>query len=177
MDNSWLNDFLIRFDSELIATILVQFMNTGLMIVILGKFLYNPVKKVLQDRREGIAKNIENAETMLSSAEKMKAEYEQKLSEISAERTEILEEARKIAKIGGQEIIEEAKKEADVIKNRALVEIEREKDKAKDSMKAEIIEISTLIATRFVSDKIDEDTQNKLFDEVVESLGDTSWQK
>lgn len=177
MDNSILNDFLIRLDADLVAQILFQWINTAIVIFILGKLLYNPVKKGLKDRRERIAKNIEDAEALLKNANDMKAEYETKLSGVSAERTQILEEARKFAKDAETDIIAGAKEEANIIKNRATLEIEREKEKAKDSMKAEIIEISTLIATRFVSETIDENTQNKLFDEVIESLGDTSWQK
>ncbi len=172
-----LQDFLIRFDSTLIASLLFQWINTAIMIVILGKLLYNPVKKFLRERSEGIAKNIDDAETALKEAHAMKAEYELKLKEIASERSEILENARKIAKDTENQIIEEAKQEAEVIKTRALTDIERAQDKAKDSMKAEIIEISTLIATKYVSNNIDESTQNKLFDEVIESLGDTSWQK
>ncbi len=172
-----LNDFLIRFDQALITNLLFQWINTAIMIFILGKLVYNPMKKFLQDRRDGIAKNISDAEAQLVEANKMKADYESKLKEIAAERAEILENARKIAKDAENEIISEAKKEAEVIKNRAMLDIEREQEKAKDSMKAEIIEISTLIATKYVTEKIDESTQNRLFDEVIESLGDASWQK
>ncbi len=172
-----MESFLIRFDASLVASLLFQWINTAIMICILGKLLYNPVKKFLRERSEGIAKNISDAETALKEANAMKAEYELKLKEISSERSEILENARKIAKDNENQIIEEARKEAEVIKTRALTDIERAQDKAKDSMKAEIIEISTLIATKYVSNNIDESTQNRLFDEVIESLGDTSWQK
>ncbi len=172
-----LNDFLIRFDSTLVASLLFQWMNTAIMIIILGKLVYKPIKKVLKDRKDGIERNITEAQAELKDAKAMKADYESKLKEISAEKAEILENARKIAKDAEAEIISEARKEAELIKNRALTDIEREKDKAKDSMKAEIIEISTLIATKYVAEKIDESTQNRLFDEVIESLGDTSWQK
>ncbi len=172
-----LNDFLIRFDSTLVANLIFQWINTAIMIFILGKLLYNPMKKFLAERREGIAKNISDAETAVKEANALKAEYESKLKGISAERAEILENARKIAKDAENDIISEAKKEAEVIRNRAALDIEREQEKAKESMKAEIIEISTLIATKYVTEAIDESTQNRLFDEVIESLGDTSWQK
>ncbi len=172
-----LNDFLIRFDSTLVANLIFQWINTAIMILILGKLLYNPMKKFLADRRESIAKNISDAETAAKEANVLKAEYELKLKDIAAERAEILENARKIAKDTELEIISEAKKEAEVIRNRAALDIEREQEKAKESMKAEIIEISTLIATKYVTEAIDESTQNRLFDEVIESLGDTSWQK
>ncbi len=132
------NDFLIRFDSVLISNLIFQWINTAIMIFILGKLLYNPVKKFLADRREGIAKEISDAQTSLKDANAMKAEYESKLAGISVERTEILENARKIAKETENEIISEAKKEAEIIKNRAVLDIEREQEKAKDSMKAEM---------------------------------------
>lgn len=169
--------FLIRFDSQLVAQILFQLVNTAIMIVILGKLLYNPTKKFLKDRADSVAKNIGDAETALADAVAMKIEYESKLKNIEDEKTQILEYARKIAKKAEMEILEKAREEATLIKNRAILDIEREQEKAKDSMKAEIIEISSLMATRYVSEKIDEQTQEKLFDEVIESLGDTSWQK
>ncbi len=168
-------DRLLGFDSQMLMSTFVQLAVTAILFFIVGKYLYEPVKKFLKDREESVAKNISDAENSLAKANELKAMYEEKLAKIEGERTSILEEARKIAKEKEQDIINEAKEEATVIKNRAMTEIKQEQEKAKDDMKTQIIEISSLIAKRFVSANMDQDTQNKLFTEATEDLEEVKW--
>ncbi len=171
-----MDGFLIMFNSQTVVQVVTQLIVTGIMFSIMGYFLYEPVKKYMADRANRIKSDIENAEKMVAEAEKLKAEYAEKIKNIEVERAEILDEARKIAKENEAVIISEAKNEANIIKERAKLDIVREQEKAKDDMKREIIDISTLIANRYVAQTIDLDTQNKLFDEIIEDLGDAKWQ-
>ena len=130
---------------------------------------------MLAARREKIEGQINSAETQLAEANKLKAEYEKKLSEIDKETEAILGEARNRGAQREQEIIAEAKKEAETLKNRAMVDIQREQEKAKDEIKKQIIEVSSLMAGKFVAASIDQNEQNKLVDEVISDLEEVKW--
>jgi len=153
-----------------------QLFNTGLMCFILTKLLYKPVLKFLNDRKEKVAKQIDSAQQQLAEAEALRIKYEGKLKDIDAERDDILDKARDRAKQSEAEIIERAKKEAETIKSRAMLDIQRAEEKAKDDMKKEIIEISSLMASRFVAASMNEEEQNKLVNEVISGLGEVKWQ-
>ena len=66
-------------------TIIAQFINFGVLIFLLNKFLYNPVLKTMEKRREDIKNKIEETEKKLEESEKLKEEYFSKLQEVEKE--------------------------------------------------------------------------------------------
>lgn len=72
-------------------------------------------------------------------------------------------------------IITEAEREALQLIKRANIEIEREESKATDDIKTQIVEISTLLAGRYITTSADTNTQNRLLEEMIEDLGDAEW--
>ncbi len=169
-------DYLLSLDQQLISQMILQSISTIVLALILAKVLYNPVKDFMKKRSEGIKAQLETAKKSEENAKVLKNDYEKKLGKIEIERTEILEDARKRGKDTEFEIIQEAKNEAKAIKERAMKDIEREKERAKDEMRTQIIELSSELAKKYVEKTIDEETQNKLLDEVISSLGEAKWQ-
>lgn len=168
-------DYIIDFGA--MPTQMILLLISDIVIVyILYKLLYNPVLEFLAKRREKIEGQLNDAEQALNEANALKAQYDEKLKDIAKEKSEILDNARKVAKDREREIIEDAKNEADVIKNRALLDIKREEDRAKDDMKKQIIEISTIMASSYVATSLTDEDQNKLLNEAIESLEGTQWQ-
>lgn len=171
-----MDSYILTLDAQLLYEVVIQLISTGILCLILSKLLYKPVTNFLQKRRERIENNINEANSKLADAENLKAEYEIKLREIEKEKATILEEARSRAKQNEAQIIEEARKEAEAIKNRAMLDIQREQDKAKEEVRLQIIEVSSLIAGKFISEKINEAEQNKLVDQVIADLEEVKWQ-
>ncbi len=169
-------DTMISFGPEFFSGIAQYLVSICIIAGILGYFLYEPVKKFMHERQERIAKQIKDAENIEKEAIQLKSDYEEKLSKINVERTEILEDARKRATNMESEIIAQAKEEATKIKQRAILDIEREEARARDDIRTQIIELSTSMAGRIVDVSIDDETQNKLLDEVISSLGEVKWQ-
>ncbi len=168
-------DYMIDFSTQFLRDNGLLLLNVIILIFILSKLLYNPVRKFIGGRNERIANNIKTADDAVASANRMKAEYETKLANIEKERTAILEDARKVAKEQEAQIIAAAREEAEVIRNRAEVAIQREEERAKDEMRKNIIDLSTVLASSVIAKNIDEVTQNKLLDEVIEGLGEVKW--
>lgn len=171
-----MDSYILTLDSQLIYSVIIQLISISILCLILSKILYKPVTEFLQKRRERIENAINEANQKLTDADSLKAEYEIKLKEIEKEKATILEEARIRAKQNEATIIEEAKKEAEAIKNRAMVEIQREQDKAKEEIRLQIIEVSSLVASKFIAKNIDEAEQSKLVEQVIADLGEVKWQ-
>ncbi len=168
-------DRILAFDWPTVSNLLLQLFQTAIMIAFLSRLLYKPVLKFLKDRSARISDQIKSAKDGLEQTQVLKAEYEEKLKNIDKERDEILEAARKQAKAREASIIEAAKAEAEAILKRAASELELEQQKAKDEMKVQLVEISSLIAGRFVAKNMDKATEETLLNQVITDLGDVKW--
>lgn len=171
-----MGDYVISLDKQFIIQLFIQLLNTIIMCAGLSFILYKPVLNFLNARKEKVAKQIDDAQFKVEEAEKYKLEYENKLKEIDVQRNDILEKARLRASQREQQIITEAKKEAEALKLRAMTDIQREQEKAKDEMRKQIIEVSSVMASRFISVSINENEKNKIADEVISDLEEIKWQ-
>ncbi|MCD7777525.1 MAG: F0F1 ATP synthase subunit B [Clostridiales bacterium] len=168
--------FILNLDKDLLIEIGFQLFNTIFLCLFLGYILYKPVKNFLQARKDRIAGDLKSSREAKQEAETVLKEYKTKLAEIAEERTAILEKAREEAAANRAIIIEEANKEATELKERAKLQIERDREEAQDEIRLQIIQVSTLIASRFVKESLNESAQNKIVEDVIKDLGDVKWQ-
>ena len=167
---------IIGFDSQLIFDALITGVNVFILFFTLSYFLFNPIQQALKNRSEKIKNELENAKTKEEEAIKLKNEYEARLAETRIEVDSIIEEAKQNAKKLSENIIAEAKEEAQNIVARGNNEIELEKAKAVDDLKNQVIAISTLLASKIVKENLNEQKNNKLFEETLDEIGASTWQ-
>ncbi len=168
---------IIGFDPQLIFDALIMGINLFILFFALSYFLFNPIREVLGKRSKTIKDNLEDAENKVRDAKELKEKYEALLAGGRLEASKIVETAKGSAEIIKKEIIDSANNEAASIKERTRREIEQERSKALENIKDDVISISTLLASKVVSQKIDSNESEKLFDETVNSLGDSIWKK
>ena len=172
-------DTIMHLDKQFVYQLLFQLVNTAVIVAALGYVLYAPVLKFLRARQSRVAEQIDEANSEKQEALKLKEEYERKLSEIDKERENILSEAARVAYDKEVRILDYAKLEAKGITQRADAEVYLEKAKARDEMKVQIIEISSLLAEKYITKKLDDEEQKNLLDEVIsnlaEEMGDLEW--
>lgn len=169
-------DRLIGFDPQLLADAAIVGVNVLILFAILTYLLFDPVRKVLNDRRERIAAELQDAASKEEKANAMKAEYEFKLKDINKEADRILEDARKKAKIKEEEILSNAREEAERITDRANKQIEMEKKKVMDDMKQEMVGLAAIIAQKAITSSMNVDVQASLVDETLKEMGEGIWQ-
>ncbi len=92
------------------------------------------------------------------------------------EADEILSEARRKALKNEARIVEEAKEEAARIIKRANEEAELSKKRVRDEVKQEMISIASMMAGKVVAANMDTTIQDKLVEETLQEIGDSTWQ-
>lgn len=167
---------IVSFDKRLLLTLGIQLFNVVLLAFVLTFILYKPVRRFLRDRTERIQNEVVSAKTEMQNAQKLKAEYEAKLNDIEKEREEILNLARKKALERCDQILADARKEADAAYNAVMAELELEKKNREDEMKSQLVELSSLIAGRFVAVSMDETARDKFVDEAIAGWEESLWQ-
>ena len=61
------------------------FVNLLILFLLMKKFLFGPITKLLDERAKGVADTLDQAETQLAEAERQKAEYTQQLASARGE--------------------------------------------------------------------------------------------
>ena len=169
-------DRLIGFEAQLLHDAILTGINIFILFFALSYLLFNPVRDVLEKRRQKIAGELDQAAADKESAGALKAEYEAKLKDVNREAESILETARRKAKSREEEMLSEAKAEAAKIIERANREVELERKKALDDMKQEVVTIAALMASKAVGNSIDVKVQDALIDETLKEMGESTWQ-
>lgn len=167
---------LFGLDMQLLMDALQMAVSVLVLFTLASYLLFNPVRKMLADRREGIKRDLDNAATDKASAAELKEQYEGKLKNVDKEAEQILSEARQKAMKNEARIIYEAKEEAARIIQRANEEAQLEKKRAMDEVKQEMIAVASMMAAKVITASIDTTIQNTLVEETLKEMGDSTWQ-
>jgi F-type H+-transporting ATPase subunit b len=167
---------IFGLDFQLLTDAVLTLISVFVLFLMASYLLFNPVRKMLDSRREKIKGELETAAADMASAEALKKEYDAKLKNIAAEAEDILGAARKQGLANENRIIAEAREEAARIISRAQVEAELEREKAADSIKTEIIDVAALMAGKAISDQLNIQIQEKLINDTLKEMGKSTWQ-
>ena len=169
-------EFLFGLDAQLLFNTLLMIVSIFFLFLAMSYLLFNPVRKMLEDRQEKIASDIDTALADVEEAARLKAEYKAKLKDIDKEAEQILSEARRKALKSEAKIIDDAKQEAAIIMRRAHEEAELSKKRVMDEAKQEMVAIASLMAAKVVAANIDTTIQDKLVEETLKEMGEATWQ-
>lgn len=155
-------------------TALFTFCNMMITFAVLKKFLFKPVKKMIDDRQTEIDTMYADADAAKQKAAELEQEYQQHLQSIRDERDTLLREATARAQKREEEIVGEARAEAATLRAAAEADIAQERKKAVNDLKNEIGGIAVDIAGKVVEREINETDHKALIDEFIRNVGDAS---
>lgn len=166
---------LFDLDFQLLADATLMIIAIFVLFLVLSYFLFNPARKLLQDRQNKIRNELDDAQNNMEQAARLKEEYEAKIKDIDKEAEEILSDARRRALENENEIIANAREEASRIMERARSEARLEKQKMADEVKREMIGVATMMAGKAVAASMNVNIQDSLVDETLKEIGENTW--
>lgn len=152
--------------------ILISLANLTILFLLLKKFLYKPVTKMLEERRAQIDQDYSDAETAKQNAEAKDAELTERLGNAKKEAEGIVKEAADTAKMRGDKIVEDARATADGIIRQAELDAELQRKKADEKIKEQIVDVSTALAEKMLEREINADDHKTLIDDFINNIGD-----
>ena len=153
-------------------TALFVLLNFLLLFFVAKKFLFVPVKKMIDSRQQEIDDMYAQAQSAQDSAQALEKEYQVKLETAQETGDRLVKEAMERGKSREEEIIRQANREADAIREKASADIAREKKQAVNDAKNEISALAMEIAGKVVGESLDAARQEKLVDSFLEELGE-----
>ena len=153
-------------------TALFTLANTVALFLVLKKYLFQPVLKMIADRQQEIDDLYSEANLAKDQAQQMEAEYRQKLEMATQTGERIVKEAVARGQSREEEILRQANAEADVIRTKAAADIAQEKKKALNDAKNEISDLALTIAGKVVGRELTGEDQSRLVDRFIDELGE-----
>ncbi len=146
--------------------LLSQIVNFLILLFILKKFLYGPIVRMLSDRRERVAKSMEDckaAEEKLANAE---VESKKILDKAVDEADKIAKAAKKSAQDEASKILSDASQKAQKISQNAKLAAEREKDQIVAKAKKNLAELVTIATEKIIDEKPAANSVDKAISEI-----------
>lgn len=152
--------------------ILISLCNLLLLFLIIKKFLYKPVKRLLQERQSALEEQYASAEAAQKQAEQSRVSWEEKLQGAQAEADTLLKEETERAQRRSAQILSEAKEKADIIVRDAETQAALEYKKAQADIKKEIVDVSALLTEKMLRREIRQEDHREIIDSVISEIGD-----
>ena len=153
-------------------TALFTLVNTVVLFLVLKKFLWGPVMKMIADRQQEIDDMYTNADKTKRDAEALQSQYREKLSVATQTGEQILKEAVERGHRREENIIRQANAEAEALVQKAKLDIAWEKKKAVNEAKNEIADLALDIAGKVVAGSLTGADRQQMVDRFIEELGE-----
>lgn len=145
--------------------------------VILRKYAFGPIQKMIDDRRARIQQAIEEADNARSEARQLLEQHRALVAEAKNESADILADARKVADAQ----LARAKEEAEEDRLRRLEDtrkqIDAETARALGQIRGEVADLTVQATQRVVGKVLDGEDQKRLIDEAISGLDFSSLER
>ncbi|MEM9773195.1 MAG: F0F1 ATP synthase subunit B [Chloroflexota bacterium] len=155
-----------------IGYLIMQIAGIIILMSILNQFAYKPILNVLEQRKERIAKGLEDARQAAQARDNADSEARKILEEARAEAASIRSEAASAAEDSAKKIVADAGEEARKIKETAAADGEKERDRVLADLRSQVAAISMAAANRLVGEALDEKKQRSLISDFFSKVPD-----
>ena len=154
--------------------IAISLLNLLILFLIIRKFLFKPVKKMIADREAKVSSILDDAQNIKKEAEADKAGWEARMKTADDEANSIIRQAKIKADRRSERILNDAKDHASEIVRQAKYDAELERIKAEDGIRHEIIDLSSVLTRKMLRREINDEDQKELIDEFISEISEIS---
>ena len=158
---------MLQLNWNLLFTVI----NVIVFYLLMKKFLYGPITRVMEQRRTQIEDGLNNARQTREQADALKKQYDESLQNARQEAEQILTEARAQAAREREQILQTASEEARQLLTDTRAALEEDRRKAEQELRLEIAALAMRAAVHAVGEKADVLEDAALYDRFLETVG------
>lgn len=155
-----------------LGNILISLCNLLVLFLVFKHFLYQPVQKVLAERKAAVDSQYEQAQSDKEEAAALKAEWQQKMDDARSRADDIVENAVKNANTQSREILDQTRERAARMIRSAEEEAKSERRRAEQEIKEQIADVSVALAGKMIGRELNAGDHSQLIDSFIEEIGD-----
>jgi F-type H+-transporting ATPase subunit b len=145
--------------------LLVHIINFAIVYVVLRAWVFGPVTKMLEDRRNKIAQGLEDARIAADARATAEKAADKIIGDAQLKANEIIRETTSRAEALQKEMVAEAKQGIDKQRENALSEVEEERVRLLSEMRGDVSAIAIAAAQKLIGEALDEKRQRTLLAE------------
>ena len=157
---------LISVDKSLI----VQFVNFFILLVILQRLLYKPFLAKMQERTNAIKQSLDQAEAARAAAARQQEENEARLRAAYAEAAAIREQALTDAANESRTHIEAAQTQARKLVDDTKAQLDAEIRRAREELRREVSDLAVAVAEKLVRRSLREDDHRRIVADAIAGM-------
>ncbi|MBU1499660.1 F0F1 ATP synthase subunit B [Patescibacteria group bacterium] len=154
--------------------LLFQIINFGILILVLKKFLYQPIITIINQRNKKIEDSIKAAEANLKEKAKIEAIKKQAVIEAEKEAVLIVETARKESDKTGKQILLAARVEAEAEVNKKLKLLTEKLAEQESQITGRITDLVIKATQSVLSNSLSANQQKAIIDSEIKKLAKLS---
>lgn len=166
---------LFSLDAQLLFNVALLAVSVFLLFGALSYLLFEPARKLMEQRKRRIQEDIAQAQVQKQVAEDYKTEYEKKRSQADAEAETLLQKSRQRAYNQERALLDEAMEKVMKRKEQARKEMALERQQAQEAVKKEMISLAQLLTEKVVTTSINASIQNSLVEETLKEMSEQTW--
>lgn len=149
---------------------IAQLVNFLVVLLVLWKFAYKPIMKMLDERTERIEKSMKDADHVEKRVAALEDERKAVINEARAEAGKVMELARADAEAMKTDMIEKAKREVERVVVHGKAQLKNEQESMMRELRKEIADIAVSVARKILSEGVDDKKAASLAEEVVRKM-------
>jgi len=150
---------------------IAQLINFGIVLIVLWRFVYRPIVKLIEAREEKIEKSIKHAEEVERRLNEATLEKDAMLKDARIEAQRIVEEARDGLKQREEESLTKTREEVAKIVQEGKGHIARDRQEMLASVKRDVVDVAIEAARAVLAEGVSEKSSQKIAKKIVEERG------
>ena len=155
-----------------VPVLIIQLVNFAFLLLVLRLFVYKPVLRMLDERRERIREGLNAADRGREQAAEAERQAQEQIESARREGQQIIQNAQQIAQRLQEDGRQQAQQQADAIIERARSEIQLERDSAITELRKEFADLTISAAEKVIGQSLDRDAHQRL---IEQSLAESSF--
>ncbi|MBI2932705.1 MAG: ATP synthase F0 subunit B [Planctomycetes bacterium] len=152
------------------GTFVVQFLSFAVLLFILGKFAFPPLKKMALGRSHAIEEQFARLDRELAEAEGRMSEYQRRLEQIGTEVAQRMQAGQEEAAKTRGTLLAEAQALAKAELEKAHREVRMERDKAVLELRATVTDLAVTATERAIDALMNESLHQRMVERTIAEL-------
>jgi F-type H+-transporting ATPase subunit b len=157
-----------------LPVLLFQLVNFTFLLLVLRLFIYKPVLKMLDERRERIREGLSAADRGREQAAEAERQAQEQIEAARREGQLIVQNAQQIAQRLQEDGRQQAQQQAEAMLERARNEIQLERDTAIAELRKEFADLTISAAEKVIGQSLDREAHQRL---IEQSLAESSFRE
>jgi F-type H+-transporting ATPase subunit b len=145
--------------------LLVQIVNFAVIFVVLKTWVYNPLTRMLEKRRQTVAQGLEDARVASEARSNAEREANRIITEAQVKANDILREADVRAEAIKRDIVGQAETEVEKKHDQAMTELGQERNRMMTELRGDVITLAIAATNKLISASLTEERQRALLHE------------